>query len=139
MASDAISIGVLDSDRLKRCYNAMEQYSNGSMTPYCTHETASTTFYPSSSVPTSTGAGTGTGTGTRGPTEIECASANDPSQAKTFRLTETFESGLFRTDYKPPYIHPTRSGSGLDQATACPLDKSQVGPEVCGLDSLRDI
>ena len=123
MASDAISIGVLDSDRLKRCYNAMEQYSNGSMTPYCTHETASTRFYPSSSAPTT----------------IACASANDPSQAKTFRLTETFESGLFRTDYKPPYIHPTRSGSGLDQTTGCPLNKSQVGPEVRGLDQFTEM
>ena len=123
VASDAISIGVLDSDRLKRCYNAMEQYSNGSMTPYCTHETASTTFYPSSSAPTT----------------MACASANDPSQAKTFRLTETFESGLFRTDYKPPYIHPTRSGSGLDQTTGCPLNKSQVGPEVRGLDQFAEM
>lgn len=173
VAIDAISIGNMDPEETKRCYNAMEQYSRGALTPLCLgapdpkespeyNQFISDCYNPYveaggesalkeqlASIPEILTVGGG---GVETFNLVACLKYAQTLRTSTtlppgtppgcsdpgFNDTQLFLSLPFRTDYKPPYIHPTRSGSYLD-SNYCPSGADSVGPEVRGLDQFSEI
>ena len=115
--SSAISIGTLASDRKDRCFNALEQGNEGGFLPHCT-ETAGNI------IPSNAGSGVDR--------DGQCTDSG-------FEDDQQEINGFFRENWRPPYIHPARSGPELDLTTNCPSNMGTNGPEIRGVDQFSEL